>query len=178
MVKVKIPEKFCRFTFFIPYVPSFARRLSLFFLCLYLSLSLSVFPSLFFVAYRQSLFHSLRVFEKRPLVTLFENVAQNGIRVVSIWYYIIELLSPLSISSLFRSSFFLLFVYHQLLVPSDSMSRRCCLRHLDDYSSISPPIFTYLISFSLSFTFITLDEELEAIRAYTTHFTSLIRNNS
>lgn len=67
MVKVKIPEKFCRFTFcpLCPLLRSPSVSLSL---LLPLCLSIFLFPSLFFVAYRQSLFHSLRVFEKRPLI--------------------------------------------------------------------------------------------------------------
>lgn len=85
MVKVKIPEKFCLFTFFCPLRPllrSPSVSLLLPFVFLYLALSFPFTRCSSLRTARQSLFHSLHVFEKRPLVTLFENVAQNGIRVV------------------------------------------------------------------------------------------------
>lgn len=120
--------------------------------------------------------------EKRSSVTLFKNTAQNG-QFVS--YHTLGLLFVfVSLSLSLSNSMFLFFCFHrhQLSVPSDSISRRRCPRHLDDCSSISLLAFIYLtpsplLSLFLSLTLTAL-EELEVNRTYTTHFTSLIRKNS
>lgn len=177
MVKVKIPEKFCRFTF-CPLCP-LLRSPSLFFTSFVsLPFSLSLLLAVLFVAYRQSLFHSLRVFEKHPLVMIFENVAQKRRSCHT------DVVLP------DRTFFFFSFLLLSFLPVASSLSSSITrAKRLDVLSVLSSTSWWLLVdfpfhihvwsfSFSLSFTFVALGEELEANRAYTTHFTSLIRNNS
>lgn len=179
MVKVKIPEKFCRFTFY-PLRP-LLRSPFVLSLCLYLYLS----PSLAIIRCVPTVAFS---FFPRARETSFSNACwKRGTKRHPCRIDMVTARSDfrlLSLSSPFRfpSVSFFVHLHHQSLVPSDSMSRRRCLRHLYGYLSIFPLSLSRIWSLSThlspSLTFVALDEELEANRAYTTHFTSLIRNNS
>lgn len=142
--------------------------------------SLSLSLAVLFVAYRQSLFHSLRVFEKHPLVVISENVVQKRHSCHT------DMILP-DRTFVFFFSFLLLSF---LLVFSSLSSSITRAKRLDVLSVLSSTSWWLLVDFpfhihvwslslfSLSFTFVALGEELETNRAYTTHFTSLIRNNS
>lgn len=160
--------------------PSLAVCLSFFASLVSLPFSLSLSLAVLFVAYRQSLFHSLRVFEKHPLVVLFENVAQkrHSCRTDMILpdrtFVFFFQFPPSFIPSCF---FFFIIINHSC------QATRCLVGVVFDILMTTrrfslPHSRLIPLSFSLSFTFVALGEELETNRAYTTHFTSLIRNNS